>query len=640
MFGSITVTVFATLVACNGFLVDDSTSTTNGLPVGGHTNVSVTPFNKQINVPTTSITTEKIDSTYVSTIENNTHFENLTKFIHEEFEKLFSQKMLAFEQILNNTYRSFESDLEKLSNKFDNETMILKDQFTNMTETCKAAKAELADVKKDIENQNKEYLVYSLAFKNEVDELRKDVNDSFDLISAENKTTVNIYSKQELMTTELDVLRQQFDVLTNTSLYLIQEKINKLANNSIALNDSHIILHKDLSDLKQKYKNDSEEIAENNRLVENKFNVLNTNIHSLNVSFDSFQTELYEHVEILKIESTKQKNDAGILLSEIMMLKGKFGILSINTTSLNKYMIAAEQNKTVIDAKRSQMEKDIGILQKGLNSVPTLSNHTKHLEKVIQDNNYKLASMKNEINARSQDFLALLDMIQKTDRKMENTTLRLTWQQSITYSNLEQNISQCFEQVNKMDQHLENKIKTIEKAQNVAAYKELLEEVHNISEKAKETNNDVDKRILSLQSNQSNITHQLEQATQKAVVTACSLNANVSHGQAIPFKKIRTVHGISSTSSLEKSGIFTAEKAGLYLITVFVQTNTTRYSFDILKNNYTIADAFSSMPGYYQTTSTSIIERLEVNDTISLSPRHFHMYVFGGEESCLSILQV
>lgn len=36
-----------------------------------------------------------------------------------------------------------------------------------------------------------------------------------------------------------------------------------------------------------------------------------------------------------------------------------------------------------------------------------------------------------------------------------------------------------------MDQHLENKMKTIEKAQNVAAYKALLEEVHNISEKGK-----------------------------------------------------------------------------------------------------------------------------------------------------------
>ncbi|CAC5379749.1 unnamed protein product [Mytilus coruscus] len=286
------------------------------------------------------------------------------------------------------------------------------------------------------------------------------------------------------------------------------------------------------------------------------------------------------------------------------------------------------------------MEKDIVVLQKWLENVPTLCNDTKHLEKAIQDNNYKLASMKNKINARSQDFLALLDMIQKTDRKLENKTLRLTELQNITYSNLEQNISHCFEQVNKMDQHLENKIKTIEKAQNIATYKALLEEVHKISEKAKETDDNVDKRILSLQSNQSNITLQLEQAAQKAVLTACSLNANVSHGQAIPFKNIRTVHGISNTTSLEIGGIFTAEKDGLYLITVFIQTNTTRHSFNILKNNIIIADAFSSMPGYYQTTSTSIIERLEVNDTLSLSPRHFHIYVFGGEESCLSILQV
>lgn len=642
MFGSITVTVFATLVVCNGFFDDDATTSTRNrlTTVGGQTNVPVITLNSQSNIPTTSTRAEKIDSKHVSIIENNPHFENLTKFIHEEFEKLFSQKMLAFKKKLNNTYRLFELDLEKLSNKFDNETMILKDQFTNMTETCKAATAELADVKKDVDNLNYEYFGYSLALKYEVEMLRKDVNDSFDLIWAENKTILNIYSKQELMTTELDFLRQQFDVLNNSSLYLVQEKLNKLTNNSRSLNKSHISLHEDLTDLKQKYKNDSEKISENNRLVENKFNVLTTIIHSLNMSFDSFQTELYEHVEISKNESRKQKKTDGILLSEIMKLKGEFNILSDNTTSLNKYRIAAEQNKAVIDAKRSQMETDIVVLQKCLNSVPTLSNDTKHLEKVIQDNNYKLASMKSEINARSQDFLALLDMIQKTDRKLEYTTLRLTEQQNITYSNLEQNISQCFEQVNKMDQHLENKMKTIEKAQNVAAYKALLEEVHNISEKARETDNDVDKRILRLQSNQSNITQQLEQTAQKAVVTACSINANVSHGQAIPFKKIRTAHGINNTKSLEKSGIFTAEKAGLYLITVFIQTNTTRYSFNILKNNYTIADAFSSMPGYYQTTSTSIIERLEVNDIISLSPRHFHMYVFGGEESCLSILQV
>ncbi|CAC5379750.1 unnamed protein product [Mytilus coruscus] len=189
MSGSITVTVFATLVACNGFLVDDTTSTRNGLmAVSGQTNVPVTTFNSQSNVPTTSISAEKIDSPYLSTIKNNLHFENLTNFVHEEFEKLFLQKMLAFDQNLTNTYQSLKLDLEKLSYKFDNETMILKDQFTNMTKTCKTATTELTDVKKEMEKLNEKYFGYSLEFKNEVDELRQDVvhNDSFDFNWAEN----------------------------------------------------------------------------------------------------------------------------------------------------------------------------------------------------------------------------------------------------------------------------------------------------------------------------------------------------------------------------------------------------------------------------------------------------------------------
>jgi hypothetical protein len=58
----------------------------------------------------------------------------------------------------------------------------------------------------------------------------------------------------------------------------------------------------------------------------------------------------------------------------------------------------------------------------------------------------------------------------------------------------------------------------------------------------------------------------------------------------------------------------------------------------VKKNTNTIADGYSSLTDCYQTASVTVMEQLAVNDTISVSARS-SMHVYGGIESCLTILQ-
>ena len=76
----------------------------------------------------------------------------------------------------------------------------------------------------------------------------------------------------------------------------------------------------------------------------------------------------------------------------------------------------------------------------------------------------------------------------------------------------------------------------------------------------------------------------------------------------IKFTDVRLADGIHSTNS----GIFTCENPGLYLIFVYIVTNTNQGSYYVYKNTDAIADEFASLTEYYQTASTT------VNDTISV----------------------
>ena len=116
----------------------------------------------------------------------------------------------------------------------------------------------------------------------------------------------------------------------------------------------------------------------------------------------------------------------------------------------------------------------------------------------------------------------------------------------------------------------------------------------------------------------------------------CKSAAALKNG-VIQFTDVRLADGIHSTDSIRNSGIFTCEHLGLYLISVYIVTNTNHGSYHVYKNADAIADAFASLADYYQTASTTVVEHLSVNDTISVKGS---LYVYINYESCLTIIQI
>ena len=114
---------------------------------------------------------------------------------------------------------------------------------------------------------------------------------------------------------------------------------------------------------------------------------------------------------------------------------------------------------------------------------------------------------------------------------------------------------------------------------------------------------------------------------------------DVTNG-VIKFTDVKVANGIHNTDLIRTSGIFTCENPGFYLISVYITTNDKQRFYSLYKNNYSVlAEGYSSLTDWYQTTSMTVIEQLTVNDTITISV-HGSMHVDSGYYSCLTILQI
>lgn len=123
-----------------------------------------------------------------------------------------------------------------------------------------------------------------------------------------------------------------------------------------------------------------------------------------------------------------------------------------------------------------------------------------------------------------------------------------------------------------------------------------------------------------------------------AAVKACIKTYAATFTGVIPFTGIKTTHGLNNIDSIKRDGIFTCEKTGLYLITVYVMTNNHAGNIQIEKNNDVIAYGFFSIGAHYTTGSATVISHLDVDDKISVTSYHIHVY--GYYQSCLDVLQI
>ena len=105
------------------------------------------------------------------------------------------------------------------------------------------------------------------------------------------------------------------------------------------------------------------------------------------------------------------------------------------------------------------------------------------------------------------------------------------------------------------------------------------------------------------------------------------------------FRDVKLANGIRNLDSLQTNGIFTCEKAGLYLVAAYSQSDSDDGAFDVYKNDKKIADAAFSRPTYYQTVTAIVSVSLNTNDKVYVKKhRNFHDYP--KFESCLTIIQL
>lgn len=96
-----------------------------------------------------------------------------------------------------------------------------------------------------------------------------------------------------------------------------------------------------------------------------------------------------------------------------------------------------------------------------------------------------------------------------------------------------------------------------------------------------------------------------------AVLSVDVVAGNVPANNVMPFKTVSTSHGLKNLTSVKSKGTFTCEVAGIYLISVFVSTNSNVYGYYYINiNGKDIAYAYTDTESYQHTSSATIVTNL------------------------------
>lgn len=309
--------------------------------------------------------------------------------------------------------------------------------------------------------------------------------------------------------------------------------------------------------LEQIVKQNQQEIAN----INDKFSRCNCNKQDVNVNVINNKTAQLEY----KVDVLQQTVKSVQVINAQIKLKQ---VLTENTSrNLEKDIIGLKQLQSVSD----------------LQTILLLQNKTTNIEMKQQQAENTLESVISSANARSQDFLALLNKLKISD----NRTLEL--QVEIHNANSNLNLTAA-----NFNRRLEHQMQIMQGNLNSS-----LDNVHKILDSA---------------------TTQLAKISNRAILSVYAVHGTVPSGGVLPFTSVLTSHGIKDLTSIKTNGKFTFETAGIYLISVFVTTKSSVQGFYSIKiNNKQIAYAYNDNESYYHTSSANIVISLHKGDTVMIT---------------------
>lgn len=160
--------------------------------------------------------------------------------------------------------------------------------------------------------------------------------------------------------------------------------------------------------------------------------------------------------EILTLQNgTLENTDSNYvdLKKKYNLLQNAFNELKVNYSILERFYHRMENKLTTIESMH-------GVSY--LKSIDKLRNETNELQQDIQATNYKLSSVVNDVNARKQDFLALYNKADKTEKEMTNVSASFQHQFGLLTANYNATITQ-------LESSVQTQIDTLQHTQNVEA---------------------------------------------------------------------------------------------------------------------------------------------------------------------------
>ncbi|XP_063442683.1 uncharacterized protein LOC134722980 [Mytilus trossulus] len=308
-----------------------------------------------------------------------------------------------------------------------------------------------------------------------------------------------------------------------------------------------------------------------------------SNFHASHSGNDTLKTEF----NILKEDMRKMISNYSDLQNKYNLVNAELNELKINNSRTNQFASLLKQELSNV-----KQLKNVANLQ----TVVNLTDDSKRLEHELQITNNKMSAIANDVSARKQDFIALFNKAELTERSLD-----------VALKTIENNFSSLTQHTdNSLNKSIETQLQMLQSMQTVSTGK-LEKEIHSMSD--------------------------------RVAVTACALGSTYSNGERILFPYVQTSLGVtdSVTSSMKSTGIFKCEKSGLYLVSSYIMTDTNGRYY-LRKNSSIIASGYFSLNGNSQTSTIVQLILLSVDDRLYI--QNVSKDISGDFNSCISILQL
>lgn len=368
---------------------------------------------------------------------------------------------------------------------------------------------------------------------------------------------------------------------------LVTKPSNRTLGNYIT--DAHYNVLLDLFNLERKARLNLEKyvIQLNERLSEIEKDSEHTQLKLNNIMSSQVKQEWKEEVTLLKNQTDAISETCGQLFIDYKNLKIDFNIIKQQTQKLQNEVVDLKYLKSVAQ----------------LQTVDTLNNVTKRLEKEIQNTNDNVEQLVSDVNAAHKtDFTALVNNAAQMRKETADIETRL-----------------C-----KRFGELQNSTTSSLGIQNT----DVNLRMQNFSTLLKELENKVESR------SDLNIASQ----SKRVALTACG-GGTYSNGDTAKFSQIHENHGINSLDSFKQSGKFTCEVAGMYVFFASMMSNSNDGYFEWNTNSISQSGIYiSRRPPSYESGSGMLAVKLSVGDTVSLKCARPNIIIHGF--SCFTLFKI